>query len=304
MEAPDLKQLALFLRVIEDKGIGRAARSLGVSQPHVSQDLKRLEKRLGHRLVERKGRSIQLTPDGEALVVFARSMQAIAERTRDYFSVPRVKGSIRIGLTEELTHTMLTRVLALFVATHPGFRLRVETSYDSQALLQGLHEGRFDLVVGKDFSACPPGECLWREPTAWFGRETTRGPLADPVFLVVPPIASELRVIALDRLNGAGRSWTITFQSLSYACLLAGVRAGFGVGPAISSLDGAPGTRILDDAGLPTLPDANLYLDRRADVVGVDEFATVVRTVLSQMRDETLVDKTLVGELPGPGSHG
>ena len=38
MEAPDLKQLALFLRVIEDKGIGRAARSLGVSQPHVSQE--------------------------------------------------------------------------------------------------------------------------------------------------------------------------------------------------------------------------------------------------------------------------
>ena len=102
----------------------------------------------------------------------------------------------------------------------------------------------------------------------------------------MPPVASELRVIALDRLNAAGRDWTITFQSVSYACLLAGVRAGFGIGPAIVSLDGVPGTRILDDASLPALPDANLFLDSRADVAGVEEFQSVIRSVLHTMRGD------------------
>ncbi len=286
MDTLDLKQLSIFLRVVDEQGIGRAARSLGVSQPHISQDLKRLEDKLGHRLIEREGRSVMLTPDGEALVVFARSMLAIAERTRDYFSRPHLKGSLRVGLTEELTRTPLTRVLALFMETHPGFRLRIATSYDSQTLQRELREGRLDLVIGKSFGTGSPGNCLWREPTAWFGRESVRSPLVDPVPLALPPIASELRVIALDRLNSAGRSWTIAFQSVSYACLLAGVRAGFGVGPGIVSLNGVSGVRILDDVGLPPLPHANVYIDRRADVVGTSELEGVFRTVLSHMHDE------------------
>ena len=280
-EIPDLKQLEVFLRIVDEQGIGRAARSLGVSQPHVSQDLKRLEKKLGRRLIERDGRSISLNADGEALVVFARSMFAVAERTRDYFSTPRSRGLIRIGLTEELSRTGLPRVLTLFMATHPGFRLEVESSFDSVALVRGVREARLDIAIGKSFGSAVPGEMLWRAPVAWFGRDDLRGPISDPIPLAVSPSA-ELRTVLLDRLHAAGRTWTITFQSVSLACLVAAVQAGFGVAPTISTLEVA-GVRILDDADLPDLPDATFFIDRRSDIPGVDEFASIVREAVLRL---------------------
>lgn len=64
---PAWGDLQLFLVLARKLHFGRAAAELGVSQPHVSRRLRRLEEALGLRLVYRTSRTVELTQEGEKL---------------------------------------------------------------------------------------------------------------------------------------------------------------------------------------------------------------------------------------------
>ncbi len=68
----DLRRLGLFLAVVDEGGMTRAAEAQHVSQPSVSQAVRELEAELGTALFHRVGRGLVLTPAGEALVAPAR----------------------------------------------------------------------------------------------------------------------------------------------------------------------------------------------------------------------------------------
>lgn len=280
---PDLSQLQLFLTVVEQNGIGSAARVLGVSQPHVSQQIRRLEEKLGHQLFSRHSGTIKLNSDGEALVLFARSMLAVAGKVRDFFSQPPIAGSFRIGLNEDFARTLLPRVLFLFSRSYPDFHIEIEASFHSEQLFRKLQDGQLELVIGKS-SGNPRGELLWREPLVWFGRADQRGLIEDPVPLVTSPPPNQTREVMIETLHKAGRTWRIRFQSQSYASLEAAVQAGFGIVAAIRSLSAVPEVAVLEQAGLPALPDVEFYIDGRLAEPGVTEFVSVLRTVVQLMQ--------------------
>ena len=71
----DTRRLAIFLEVVEQGGFTRAADTLDIAQPSVSQAVRELEAALGTSLFHRLGRSISLTPAGEALVAPARQVR-------------------------------------------------------------------------------------------------------------------------------------------------------------------------------------------------------------------------------------
>ena len=284
-DIPDFNLLKTFLAVVDQNGIGNAARVLAVSQPHVSQQMRRLEEKLGHRLFTRHSGNIKLNSDGEALVIFARSMLAVAGKVRDFFSQPRVAGSIRIGLTEDFARTALPRILYLFSKSYPDFHVEIETSQSSQQLFRQLQDGRFDLVIGKCLEGHTQGELLWREPLVWLGREDHRGVIEDPIPLVVTPAPSEARDMVIEALHRAGRSWRARFQSQSFASLEAAVEAGFGVAAGIRSLGDVPRVAVLDENGLPPLPDVAFYIDCRSGEPGVAEFVAVLRTAILLIKD-------------------
>ena len=78
----DTRQLAALCAVVERGSFSLAAESMGVTQSAVSQAVKALEKRLGMTLVDRSGRHIDATPDGQLVVVRAQRMLAL-ERELD-----------------------------------------------------------------------------------------------------------------------------------------------------------------------------------------------------------------------------
>lgn len=78
----ELQTLRNFIEIADHGSITAAARTLGISQPGLSRQLKDLEKELGVKLLIRGNRRVTLTEDGTYLLNRARELTAIAERTK------------------------------------------------------------------------------------------------------------------------------------------------------------------------------------------------------------------------------
>jgi DNA-binding transcriptional LysR family regulator len=100
------------------------------------------------------------------------------------------------------------------------------------------------------------GQLAWREPLAWIGRPGIRPDPQQPLPLVLYPPPSISRVLALDALERAGRSWRVACISGSLSGLCAAARAGLGVA--------AHSARLLPP-GLAALPTSR-YLPELAEI--------------------------------------
>lgn len=82
--APELRQLAYFVTVVEAGSISRAAKALGVAQPAVSRQMRCLEARLGAPLLLRSGRGSDLTASGRRVYRHAlRILEGVSSLLHD-----------------------------------------------------------------------------------------------------------------------------------------------------------------------------------------------------------------------------
>ncbi|MFG2909003.1 LysR family transcriptional regulator [Kitasatospora sp. NPDC048286] len=153
----ELRQLRYFVTVAQHGSFTRAAQLLHLTQPGVSSQIRQLERELGHRLLDRSGRTVRLTPAGEAVLPHARAAlasAAAAHRAAQEFGGLR-RGHVRLGMvagaaltppSELGTFPGLATTLAAFRQEHPGidFSLAEDTT---ARMLTALREGRLDLAV-------------------------------------------------------------------------------------------------------------------------------------------------------------
>jgi DNA-binding transcriptional LysR family regulator len=105
----ELRALHYFVTVAEELHFGRAAERLRIVQPAVSQQIARLERELGVRLLDRTSRRVRLTPAGERVLAAARETLAAAARVRVVAGEPAAV--LRIGVASCVTGR-LDRALA------------------------------------------------------------------------------------------------------------------------------------------------------------------------------------------------
>ncbi len=224
---PDDSLDAHALRVVKavaDAGsITAAARALGYSQPAVSQQLRRLERRAGMPIVERVGRGVRLTEAGRVLARHAAAVTtALDAATGDLAELRGLRaGRVRIAAFPSASSIVVPRVIAAVTARRPGVSISFVEAEPPEAVM-AVREDRADIALTYSF----PGDRRAQLDAAATGLSvTTVG--ADDTVVVVPaehPVAAHDPV---DLAQLAAERWIAGCPQCRGHLLEACARAGF-----------------------------------------------------------------------------
>ncbi|WP_432488458.1 LysR family transcriptional regulator [Kineococcus sp. SYSU DK018] len=255
----DPVQLRSFLALAQTHSFTQAAARLGVRQSTVSQHVRKLEVAAGRTLVHRDTHSVALTPDGEAMTGFARSILAAHESAASYFSAERPRGRLRIGMSDDLALTRLPQILRDFRAENPRVDLELRVD-QSGTLHRRLENDRLDIFIGKHPRGSGKGQLVKRERLVWVGNPSTRLDPAQPVPLVVYPAPTLSGSAMQEALERAGLGYRSACVCRGVNGLIAAVAAGIGVSCLASSLVPVQLTRLGPQHRLPELGQIDLVL--------------------------------------------
>jgi DNA-binding transcriptional LysR family regulator len=248
--------LRTLVAVVDLRSYTKAAAFLGITQPAVSAQIKRLQFLLGADLFDRRVQGVSLTQHGQAVVSQARRLLSI----NDQILALDTRGAegkselvIRIGTPSDFVASFLPNTLARFRARWPEVRFSVRTQpYDP--LLRHLHNGEVDVVIA--LSMAPPHDarhCAEQE-AVWVRGVNTRFHSTGPVPLVSHGDSSIYRRLAIQTLREAGLYWEDVFTAPSMHSLSNAVAAGLGVMPITRRRAKQVGITVWEDTPLPALP--------------------------------------------------
>ncbi|MBD3940493.1 LysR family transcriptional regulator [Microbacterium sp. NEAU-LLC] len=255
----DPQLLRSFVAVADTLSFTRAAEILRLSQPTVSQQVRKLETAAGRQLLVRDTRRVALTDNGQAMLGFARSILSAHDEAASYFTGSAMRGRIRFGSADDLALTQLPKILRNFRQLYPQINLEL-TVAQSGSLARRLRAGQLDLVYVKQESGAPEGRLVRRERHLWVAHRSFTMDPDGPVPLIVYQPPSISRAAAIDALESAGRSWRITCNVREVNGATAAARAGLGV--AVFPRTMVPETLDLAPAawGLPQLSEVDFVL--------------------------------------------
>lgn len=220
--------LRTFVAVAETLSFTRAAEQLQLSQPTVSQQIRRLEEQAGRQLVVRDTRQVRLSDNGDAMLGFARGILAAHDLAAAYFTGSAMRGRLRFGSADDLALTELPRILRDFRQLYPQINLEL-TVGQSGALVRRLRAGQLDLAFVRQESGSAEGRIVRRERLVWVAHRSLQLEPAAPVPLIVYQAPSLSRTMAIDALELSGRSWRITCNVREVNGATAALRAGMGL---------------------------------------------------------------------------
>jgi DNA-binding transcriptional LysR family regulator len=143
----ELRHLRYFVAVAEERHFGRAAARLHISQPPLSQQIRRFEAELGEPLLYRTTRSVELSPAGEVLLERARDiLGAVDAAIDDARRAARGEyGRLAVGVTGSSTYELLPALAAALRRELPGVTLDLRGELLTPAQVARLLDGTLDL---------------------------------------------------------------------------------------------------------------------------------------------------------------
>lgn len=272
----DIVLLRTFEAVAGLSSFTKAGQQLNLTQSAVSAHIRRLEEQAGAALFERSTRTVALTPQGQALLGYAKAILRLSEEARTLMKGTGNAFHLRIGASDDLTSTWLPAVLKKFQDSRSAKTLEIQIS-NTTVLLESMDRGELDLIIGCRCRGDQSGIHLWNEPLRWaFGKN----PLdADaPIPLAVFPEPCPYRDAALAALASKNCKWRIASVSPSLGSLTAMAAAGLAVTPLNSSSIPLSLRSAEANERLPPLPDV--------------EFVAHIRPGLSE--ENTLLTRSVI----------
>jgi DNA-binding transcriptional LysR family regulator len=144
----ELRALEYFVAVAEERHFTRAAAKVHVSQSGLSATIRSLESELHEPLFERTTRRVQLASAGEALLPEARRALAAARAGLDAVRAVHglQRGTVSLGVMQQMTVIDLPRTLARFSRRYPGVELRLRHA-PARTLQRLVGDGDLDIAI-------------------------------------------------------------------------------------------------------------------------------------------------------------
>jgi DNA-binding transcriptional LysR family regulator len=274
--------LRTLVAVVDLRSFTKAAHSLGVTQPAVSAQIKRLQFLLRAELLDKSAPGVTLTSTGESVVSYARKLLSLNDEILQ-LAAPRASAqTLRLGLPEDLIALPLAWALSRFRGTRPHIRYHLRSA-GPDGLLRDLRQGDLDIAVAVT-TAVPALDARhsWTEELAW-----ARGPLSPIEVASAVPFASlgedsAYHQAGVAALSQAGRQVDMVLTGSSLSAVIAAVEAGLGVTVLARHRFFAPGLTSCDDGSLPPLPAAScgVFLRESGEREGLGELADALAAAL------------------------
>jgi DNA-binding transcriptional LysR family regulator len=253
----DMDVLRTLIAAQQLGAFNRAAKQVGRSQSAISQQIRKLEDRVGLPLFRKQGRGLIPTDAGEIVLAYARRIIDLNDEAVAALHGAAISGVVRFGLPGDFAETWLPAALGRFKRAHPT--VRVEATVDrNRSLLERLQTGQLDLAVIVSAEPSANSEILATLPMAWIGAPDTGVYEREPVPLALFDPPCMFRAAAIAALDKAGMPWRIAFTSPSLSGLWAAVAAGLGV--TVRTAASVPGNLLAMGDMLPALPSVHLCL--------------------------------------------
>ena len=256
----DLDAVEAFVRIAELGSFTRAAEAMGTAQAAISLKLKRLEDRLGCRLIERTPRHVQLSARGAAFLEHARELLAAHDRALATFAQARQR--LTIGISDHVAGPELPALIARMNQQDPQLLIEIRIG-SSGDLLQSYDRRELDAVLARMHVGRSDGELIAEEPFGWFAAPGWQHRAGEPLPLATLAEPCGVRAMAGQALDAAGIAWAEVFVGGGVAAVAAAVMAGLGVAALAPRMLPLGAVDVGARLGLPELPRLPVLLHTR-----------------------------------------
>jgi DNA-binding transcriptional LysR family regulator len=280
----DLAQLRTFIAVAEAGSVSAGAERVFLSQSSASEQLKKLEERVGQPLFLRGKLGVTATPAGAKLLEHARRILAMSEAAFEDLQGRALDGELRIAITDYYRPHDVARVLKMFSEQYPRLRLHVtvlpsavidSSAEDSNAfdiglslriVAPGVNPGTASgsnpgTRRGSNASGRAASSVVRREKLVWaMSADTDAQNIATPFHLVLLPSTCQLQRFVTRLLGERNVPYLISHSASGMAGLQLALKAGLGISCLNESSLGSGMVPCPPSIGLPELPSVEFHL--------------------------------------------
>ncbi|MFV0335860.1 MAG: LysR family transcriptional regulator [Tropicimonas sp.] len=261
----DLTALRSLVAIADCGGVTRAASRLNFTQSAVSMQIKRLEEAFDMPLLDRTGRGVALTSNGEQLVSYARRMLSLNDEAIDRLTAHDYAGEIMLGVPHDIIYPHIPEALRRFNAAFPRVRVNIVSSW-SRELIDKFAHGQIGIILTTERGFGEGAEVLTQKPLLWIGAQGgscwRRRPLR-----FASARQCLFRAAGVRALEGSAISWEMAVDSESDRTIEATVRADLAICVMLEGTEAPFLEPVAHDGALPELPgySVNLYVSEAAN---------------------------------------
>jgi DNA-binding transcriptional LysR family regulator len=272
--------LRTLVAVCELGSFTKAAQLLQLTEPGVSQQIKKLEIIIGREIIDRGLSGINLTQSGTEVLKSAQRLLSINDQI--VLQCTEVGSSIiRLGVPNLFARNLLPEIVKQIRSSAPGVQMQICCD-NSPNLLRMLRLGYLDVTISyADPKDLPDAQRSWGEKLGWVHAANLALGDADPVPLISSPSVLQVDRVATEALKRCKRRYRIAFSAADFGARFAAVAAGLGYMPLTQRL--APPELVVDEKALPALGHlmVGIFVRRGFEMKGLHAFVGALEMVAS-----------------------
>lgn len=285
----DLAALRSLVAISETRSVTQAAAMTFLTQSAVSMQIKRLEQQTRTKLLERVGRGVLLTDDGEKLASYARQMLAINDEALTRLIKDEFDSELTLGVPFDVVNPHIPIILREARDRYPHIKVKLVSSLTC-FLRERFAEGTVDIAITTEASVDRCAEELVCTDLHWWGACGGHAHSQSPLPVAIcSNCAMKPEVTRV--LGNAGIPWEFVSDTDTEAAVHAMVSADLAVTPVIG-VRSIPNCQIVPTGLLPELPRfrINLYVESARNPLVAQHIAEIVRDVYRRDLQEPIAE--------------